>query len=301
MKHRGLFYFFIVSVFFYSLFFAKIFSFYPDSASQSLAKKLLQTFEDKKASPQLVETFIQLEHEKKTPNLSSLQSKDQGKQTKKEGYSYYNPIRYLAVNEFVNPNQKSLNQNTKNLLKPKKQDPWGDISVSENQKKQDLSHVQKQQTPVPFDVLPNKYVQEEIRINLSSDGFVGIDAQKSDFAQYLIEVAKKVFFNWVDFIPAMQIDQNLIKTNPSGMIESTLIIYFDEEHKKYSFDFLAPFSSQTMNNLTQRSFLYLTLPQAPQKIQINTLIMRLSVHPITKRATGEFKFDYLKEKKEWEE
>ncbi len=300
MKHRGLFYFFIVSVFFYSLLFAKIFSFYPHSTPQSLATKLLKTFEDKKENPQLVETFIQLEHEKKTPNLSSLQSKNQGKLTQKEGYSYYNPIRYLALNESVPKETQNPQKNHKNLLHQESQDQWGDLSALSSPKDSALSHVQKQQTPVPFDVLPNKYVQEEVRINLSSDGFVGIDAQKSDFAEYLIEVAKKVFFNWVDFIPAMQIDQNLIKTNPSGTIEATLVIYFDEEHKKYTFEFLAPFSSQTMNNLTQRSFLYLTLPQAPQKIQINTLIMRLNVHPLTKKATGEFKFDYLKEKKEWE-
>jgi len=135
------------------------------------------------------------------------------------------------------------------------------------------------------------YKRQQVVINMDSNGFVGINAQNREYAEFLMSLAKKIFYNWVDFVPGYQIKQNLIKTSHDGLISGTIGLYFDKETQKYSMVVLSPFVSDTMNDLTIRSFAYLKLPVNPKSVDMNFVLTRFVVYP-SLRVEAEFKFDF---------
>ena len=271
MRYRGLAYFFILSCFFYIVLFSEITLIgKEESRQQTLISRLLNLPEEEQS--RIVETFIELEKSEPTKNISTHTSRAQGKITPEKGYSYYNDIRFLQIPE------------------PKKQektpDPDGAAAVEAPQKTEIK----------PVDILPNLYQRKKITINMDSDGLIGVSAEKKDYVAYLTALAKKVFYHWMEFVPAMQIHQKLITTAPNGMIEGSVGIYFRENTTEYDVVIVVPFASDTMNKLTERSFTYLRLPSPPASIKLNLLLIRLSISPAM-RAEAEFKFDLHEKKK----
>lgn len=283
--YRGLFYFIMASLFFYSLFFSKIIFLDQEDHKTSLVDRLLKLQEKDSQKPDmmLVETFVEMEKPKNPENISNLDSKRQGRITKAKGYSYFSDIRFMNVSD------SSVE------FKTTEKDSLG--ALLEEHQIQKIKHKKDSKQKI-IDLKPNQYTRQQIVINMDSDGFIGISAQNKEYAEYLTQLAKKVFYNWVDFVPFQQIRQNLIKTDKDGYIWGTIGLYFDKKTQKFSTALISPFASETINDLTARSFIYLKLPAIPNGIEMNFLLARFNVYP-SLRVEAEFKFDFIdkKEKK----
>jgi hypothetical protein len=272
MQYRGLFYFIVVSCFLYLILFSQIVTVGNGKKRTVLLDKLVQ-LEENTPKQRIVETFIELENPEKSRNVSNLESRAQGKITEEEGYSYYNDIRYFSAPKAVEKPEE------------KKSESLESQPVPAPEKKE------KPQEQKKVDILPNQYTRKEVVVNLNSDGWVGVAAEKKEYVEYLVKLAKTIFYNWVEFVPAMQINQDLIKKNSSGNIQGTIGIYFNN-NQRFEVVIMEPFASPTMNNLTGRSFQYLSLPSPPERVTMNLVIMQVRVSPLTLRAEAEFKFDF---------
>lgn len=276
MGYRGLIYFFFISLFMYVSLFSHVIILRSNKKISLLNKILPQN--KVATSTRIVETFIELEKPKDKSNISNLDSKAQGKLTKEKGYNYYNDIRFFYE-----------------LVKEQKIEQKSNKSANPVQKTE-KTNVKK----VP-DFLPNLYVKEKAVINLNSDGVVGINAQKRPYVKYLLVLAKKIFYNWVKFIPGMQIQQKLIQTDKNGVIEGSVVMYFSGQELHYNLVMGKAFLSPTMNALTKRSFEYLELPAPPKDVKLSIVFIHLHIDPSTIRASAEFKFNLEYKNKKVEE
>lgn len=277
MKHRGFFYFIFISFFFYVVVFSKIVYSKKNVGMLTYQKP---AYNEKKADSKnyIVETFIETKKPKDPKYISNLNSKEQGKLTKSKDYSYFTDIRYFA----------------QVIAKKKSEIEKGSESQSEFTKEDE-----KQAKKSLMNPLPNFYTRKQVSINLNSEGFVGLSAEKKPYTQYLLVLAKKIFYNWVRFLPADQIRKALIVTaSKDGTLAGTVAIYFAEDSNRYSAVMVQPYYSENMNNLTIRSFEYLGLPVAPKDVKLRVVMIRLKVNANTLRAEANFKFDLLyKDKK----
>ncbi|HCL56455.1 MAG TPA: hypothetical protein DHW82_05535 [Spirochaetia bacterium] len=281
MNYRGFFYFFITAVFLFSVFFSEAVLFGNYEKQKIAALQKIQTLKNQ-PSKELVETFIELEKPDNPKFESNLTSRDSGKLTEEKGFVYYNDDRVFEKEETKTPGEKKPEGET-----GEKSSDTTQLTIHQPDEKNQKSKI---------DFIPNRYTREKTVIHLSSNGMIGISTEKNEFAQYLMETAKKIFYNWVEFIPAMQINDNLIKRDKNGEISGTVGIYFEED-MTYSVLLSEPYISDTMNALTLRSFQYLTLPAPPEKMKMNLILVRFTI-TLGMRAEAEFKFDYLKEKQD---
>ncbi len=269
MNYRGIFYFFILSIVIYVVAHSKVIKIKKNinMSQNKIFKKFMKI--EKNDDIRIVETFIELEPDKKK-DISNLSSRDQGRITKDKGYSYYNDIRFVVQEE-----DKII-----------KSHEYGDKKNTKNVKKDIRNHKNK------VDILPNKYVRKKIIINMNNNGVVSIAAENKEYAKYLMVIAKKIFYNWKDFIPAWQISQKLIKSDKDGYYSGTVGLYFLKNADNNRIDVLMVkhFASENLNKLTLRSFKYLKLPSAPENFKLNFIFVNFTISP-NLHVEAQFKFD----------
>lgn len=288
MQYRGFFYFFCVSCFFYSLLLGQVVVFQEDKNLQEkklIIEKLLALSQKKETPYQIVETFLEIENPEKSNQISYVSSIDQGKITEEKGYNYYNDARFILEKEKKTVEAKSEEKSKISHL------------PLEEKEKQKVEKKEEELQKVT-DLLPNLYTKKEkVVIHLNNEGFVSLQAEKKEYAAYLTTLAKKIFYNWLEFLPALQIKEKFIKTNPKGIITGVIALYFKKDKdQNYQLVWIEPFDSNTMNQLTLRSFYYLSLPLDERFIELEGVIVRFSVYQNLK-AEAEFQF-HFEEKKE---
>ncbi len=273
MKYRGLFYFFFTAFIIYLLIFSDYISLanHNDKDRQQIIKELSNKM--KQPTTQIVETFIEIDS-KNQQYLSNLSSKNAGVKKNKEKYNYYEDIRFIVKEENIKKNVNALGYEKPFTAKEK------------NDK-------------TAINLLPNQYVRQKVSINMDEKGVYGLDARKDEYVAYLIPLAKKIFYNWRDFTPMMQIRYHLVKADKKDTHTGTVALYFTKKNrlKIEQAVFMQPFASETINNLTLRSFKYLNYKTPPKGMKINFFIIRLTVNR-SLQFYAEFKFDYHRKNSE---
>jgi len=286
MEKRGVLYFFLVSLFLYNLIFSEIIVL-PKNESFSIIDKILKKEEmnlNKKDEYRLVEVFIEEKKEKETKNLAKLQSKASGKITEEKGYSYYNDVRFIGeikdkieLESLNNTLDNNSNINSKENLEFEK--------GVDNPKKSLV------------DVLPNLYVHDKAVINIDSNNNISIDAQSFEYADYLIKIAKKIFYRVLDFTPGMQIANGFI-VSENGVISGTIGLYFKDDN--FNVVFITPFKSPTMNGLVARAFSYIKIDETSEDFKLNFIIFSLKIYTSSLKAEANFKFDFFYKGKKYD-
>jgi hypothetical protein len=289
MTYRGFFYFFCISFLIYFVFFGKLFVIGQGVPNLEKLEELQKKFKEEQKkdseSEEIIENFVEFEKPEEADFISNLMSKAQGQLTPKKGYQYFNPNRTDATASYVQENTALTQEQS--LLK--NEDAKGD------QKEKEKNTSNNNYKANVLDYFPNRYVNEEVVINLDSEGFISLNAEAKPYSKALIAIAKSFFYKWAEFVPWMQIKNRFLKLDKEGRMEGVVGLYFDPGTNLSYSHIIVPFPSQTMNDLTYRSFDYLMLPRFDVPgYEFESLYVRLSVEPDNLKAKGEFKFNIKK-------